>query len=218
MSDRIESLDDLRPGDLMLTSMSGAPARALVYGGQLLLGEYVRLGKFVVGHAGIVTEARRDIEIGTEKSPQTWPMHYAKLVQAMPRGAEEIELRADTHWNEHTLFARLPEDADACFQAEQAAEHARDMIGTPYSFASYAALAAWRFGVKTPRLERWIDRRDELGYPREAICSVLVDQAWTLAGKRVCSGVAKQAVTPGQLTLQLLATPGVIWGGAGWGK
>ena len=205
-ADRIESLDDLRPGDIMLTSMSGAPAKALVYGGQLLLGEYVRLGKFVVGHAGIVTQ-----------NDPAWRTH-PRMVEAMPRGAKETWLRPETHWNEHTLYARLPHDADARFQAEQAAEHAREMIGTPYSFASYAALAAWRFGVKTPRLERWIDRRDEHGYPREAICSVLVDQAWTLAGKRVCSGVAKQAVTPGQLTLQLLATPGVIWGGKGWGK
>lgn len=210
--DRIESLDDLRPGDLMLTAMSGAPARALVYGGQLLLGEHVRLGKFVVGHAGIVT-MRRDY-IGPE-------LAGPDLVQAMPRGAEEIELLPSTHWNAHTLFARLPNDYDthpAGTQGYIAAQAARQMIGTPYSFASYAALAAWRFGMKTPRLEAWIDRRDEHGYPREAICSVLVDQAWTLAGKRVCKGVAKQAVTPGELTLQLLATPGVIWGGAAWGR
>lgn len=212
MSDRIESLDDLRPGDIMLTSMSGAPAKALVYGGQLLLGEYVRLGKFVVGHVGIVTRA--GFYDGPERN--TFTGDTAMLVQAMPRGAEEIPLYRETHWNEHTLYARLPEDDP--YQARAAANNARLMIGTPYSFASYAALAAWRFGVKTPRLERWIDRRDEHGYPREAICSVLVDQAWTLAGKRVCSGVAKQAVTPGQLTLQLLATPGVIWGGKGWGR
>ena len=41
------------------------------------------------------------------------------------------------------------------------------MIGTPYSFASYAALAAWRFGWKTPRLEKWINRRKPYQGPIE---------------------------------------------------
>jgi hypothetical protein len=200
----IESLADLRPGDLCLTSMSGAPARALVYGGQLMLGEYVRLGKFVVGHAGVITHAASGDGY-----------HGTIMVQAMPHGAESVEINEATHWNTHTLFARLPEDYGG--QAQEAARNAAAMVGIPYSFASYAALAADRWHIPSPRLHEWIDRRDEGGYPLEAICSVLADQAWTLAGKRVCHGVAQQAVTPGRLTLSLLATLGVIWGGKGWG-
>ena len=95
-------------------------------------------------------------------------------------------------------------------------------------------LAAWARGLKTPRLAAHIDRRlpgaIELprwsngpalgsgavrgGYlPAEAICSVLVDQAWTLAGKRVMRGVPAQVVTPGALGMQLWRRAGVIWGG-----
>lgn len=105
------------------------------------------------------------------------------------------------------------------------------MIGTPYSFASYAALAAWRFGWKTPRLEMWINRRRltidistrqpvlavrsepiEVGLPAEAICSVLADQAWALTGKQVMpEGTPHQCVTPGGLAAALLETEGAQW-------
>jgi len=211
----IPTLGDVRPGDLMFAGMSGAPAQAVVYAGQALLGEFVAVGRFVVGHVAICSR----------------PGH---IVEAMPRGARERPLRA-SDWSTKTAFARLPESWPG--QAADAAAIGTLMIGTPYSFGSYVQLAAWRFGWKTWALEERINRRrpEPIRLPRwsngpaeitgrvsrggrlptEAICSVLVDQAWSLAGARVMVGTKPQIVTPGALAQQLLTRPGVAWGGAG---
>lgn len=215
MSEKITGLHDLRPGDIMFGPLGIANI------GQLILGEQFRIGPFAAGHVGVVIEA------GT---PATGP----RLVQAMPGGAEEIGL-TDRHWTTKYVYARLPGDYPG--QADDAAAIARLFVSeqVPYSFASYAALAAWRFGVKAEWLARWIDRRrppisvighkwsDAAGgrdmiraaLPAEAICSVLADQAWTLAGQEVVTGTRSQIVTPGMLAMQLWRRPGVVWGGAG---
>lgn len=216
---RVESLADLRPGDIMFGPIGGA-AGVLVAAGQLMLGEGWSVGPLKVRHVGVVVEAAR-LLLGPPEA--TGP----KLVQAMPSGAEEIEMTSATHWTDRHAYVRLPEDYPG--QAADAAAIARAMVGTPYSFLSYAALAAWKFGLGTPRLEAWINRRqDEIkpywpaehctpelmrqGLPCEAICSVLVDQAWSLAGKKVMEGVPHQCVTPGALAARLLLdTEGARW-------
>lgn len=229
----IKNLADVRPGDLYFTNIGGfVPGVFPVKAGQLLLGERVRIGARSFDHVGIVVEAAHHstaeahmIADGFDVPIQLLDSRYApRAVQAMPRGAEEIALTSATHWNERTTFFRLPEDYPG--QAQDAAAIARLFVSekVPYSFLSYAALAAWKVGIKAQRLERWIDRRGEpqplfttparaTGYqkrpvvalPREAICSVLVDQAWSLAGKRVMDGVARQCVTPGALAMRLWA-------------
>lgn len=220
--------------------------------GQLALGEGFRMGKLSIRHVGIVVEASQSLPPGTARDAVTGEWHpngirsedmifgreyqtyptgvitAPRLVQAMPGGAEEIELRQDTHWTERHAYARLPEDWPG--QAGDAAAVARLMVteGVAYSFASYAALAARRWGVKTPRLDRWINRRREPvavqlshgmnplpALPCEAICSVLADQAWSLAGKRVVEGTAPQVVTPGMMAGQLARRRGVTWMGPG---
>jgi hypothetical protein len=213
----ISSLRDVRPGDLCFTRIGGlVPGVFPVAAGMLACGERVRIGRLRFDHVIIVTEAAA-------------PDHPAPCgVQAMPGGAERVELTEAKHWNAWTAYARLPESypdqaIDAAFVA-----HAMALAGVPYSFASYAALALWRYGIATPKLEAWINRRtgpDPLTLPTgrrasaplpaEAICSVLADQAWSLAGKRVIEGVSPQAVTPGKLGMQLWRRPGVIWGGPG---
>jgi hypothetical protein len=60
-----------------------------------------------------------------------------------------------------------------------------------------------------------VDDSAQLALPCEAICSVLADQAWTLAGHRVMQGVAHQAVTPGAMAGQLWCRSGTTWGGKG---
>jgi hypothetical protein len=235
MDDTIRSLADLRPGDIMFAPIGGIiPGVFPVAIGQLLLGEAFRVGRLSIRHVGIVVEASQHLPPGSVYRGQTYEtgvITAPRLVQAMPAGAEEIELRIDTYWTPRHAYLRLPEDYPG--QAADAATIARLMVevGTPYSFASYASLALWRWGVRIDRLERWINRRREplpinwpsgrqdtatghLGarLPVEAICSVLADQAWTLAGKDLIPGVAEQAVTPGALAGQLWRTPGVVWG------
>lgn len=225
---RIRSLQDVRPGDLFLGPIGGL-AGVAVRAGQLAVDGGWRVGPLDVRHIGVVTESASPnwVDRGTGVSGIG-----PRMVQAMPSGAEEIELRQDRHWTPRCAFARLPEDYPG--QAADAAAIARAMIGIPYSWASYAALSLYRFGYDAPRLTNWIGRRqdpiqlpnafgrsgwagsagfDSIALPVEAICSVLADQAWSLAGKRVMVGTAPQAVTPSQLGQALLfEMEGVVWG------
>jgi hypothetical protein len=239
---RIEGLADLRPGDIMFGPIGGAVGLGVGLG-QLALGEAFRVGRLSIRHVGIVVEAGRAEPVrvtyvhGPARAETLAPASGPRLVQAMPGGAEEIELTEATHWTDRHAYVRLPEDWPG--QAGDAAAIARLMVreGVAYSFASYAALALWRWGVKTPRLEKWIGRRRRGAIrlerwsngpnhpspgqgrggclPVEAICSVLVDQAWSLAGKRVVDGTKPQIVTPGMLAGQLWRQPGVVWAGPG---
>lgn len=235
--DEINKLEDVRPGDIMFGPIGGLVGLGVGLG-QLALGEAFRIGRLSVRHVGIVVKGAGP-DYGTQKSETMWSWQDApRLVQAMPHGAEEIEMHPDTHWTPRHAYVRLPEDYPG--QSEDAAAVARLMVreGVAYSLASYLALALWRWGWQTPRLEAWINRRQSAGeggwtlpsgrplgghpetgkvtgLPVEAICSVLVDQAWTLAGKRVMVGTEPQVVTPGAMAEQLWHRPGVVWGGAG---
>jgi hypothetical protein len=204
---------DLRPGDIMLGPIGGAVGLGVKLG-QLWLGERFRVGRVSIDHAAIVT----GVDTDGVRSP------VVHMVEAMPTGARQVSVIAPERWTDRHAYVRLPEDYPG--QAKDAATIARLMVQeeVPYSFASYAALGAWRWGLKVDRLERWINRRrpeiryfgaDGLGkgvqLPCEAICSVLVEQCWTLAGKKVMEDVRPQAVTPGALAGQLLSRPGVVW-------
>lgn len=225
--DEINSLADLRSGDIGLMRMGGfIPGFLPVRLGQMLCKESFQVGPFSADHALICVEAGRPagsrITLGAGDQMDA---RAPRAVQAMPRGAEEIALTPAKHWTDSVAWFRPTEDYPG--QAEDAATIARMFVTekVPYSFLSYLALAAWSRGWKTPKLEAWINRRGEermihfpipyspdrvgkaiarpIALPREAICSVLVDQAWTLAGKRVMTGVKRQCVTPGALAIEL---------------
>lgn len=207
------SLADLRPGDIGFGPLAGV-ADPAAWLGQFILGEGFHVGRMNAGHVFVVVESGRP----NPPYPDGKGNFYPRCVEAMPRGAREMHIgdgrltwpMVSNRWSEEYAYVRLREDYPG--QGEDAAAIAKAMIGTPYSFASYAALAAWRFGLKVKRLEKWIDRRKpqrridgwNVELPCEAICSVLADQAWSLTGKKIMPGVAHQCVTPGALARRLL--------------
>lgn len=208
--DTIRAPEHLRPGDIMFGPITG-PVGLGVGLGQLLLRDGFRIGGLAVRHVAIVS---REASAGQP----------VRLVQAMPAGAEEVDLDPREHWTARYAYVRLPEVYSG--QGEDAASLARLMVQerVRYSFLSYLSLAAWCGGLRVRPLERWIGRRQAVSVtfvpkgglvvvrlPREAICSVLVDQAWTLVGQSVMTGVAHQCVTPGAMAGQLWCRPGAIW-------
>jgi hypothetical protein len=214
----VSTLADLKPGMIGFGPIHGG-AGALVNAGQLLLGEGFRVGRLDIRHVFVVTKAFIEAEMDAHTIAGAFDVPIDMVaprgpwcVEAMPGGAREVTI--SDRWTPEYAYVQLPEDYPG--QAADAAAIARAMIGTPYSFASYAALAAWRFGVKTPRLEAWIGRTRKgimpPGLPCEAICSVLADQAWALTGKQVMpEGTPHQCVTPGALAGHLLEADGVEW-------
>lgn len=211
----MSGIENLTPGCIGFGPIKGG-AGLLVNAGQSLLGEGFRVGDLDIRHVFVV--------VGTGLHDGT-----VQIVEAMPGGARSVLFGAGSYdrWTDQYAYIRLPEDYAG--QSEDAAAIACAMIGTPYSFASYAALAAWRFGIKAKRLETWINRRKApipfegngthrdngtngfVSLPCEAICSVLADQAWSLTGKKIMEGVAHQCVTPGALAGRLLTMPGTQW-------
>lgn len=228
---KIQSMQDLRPGDLYLGPIGGL-AGVTVRLGQLVVDGGWRVGPLDVRHIGVVVSAATpDYEDRSMPGRASVTGVGPMLAQAMPGGAEVIEMTEDKHWTDRCAYARIPEDYPG--QAQDAAAVARLMAEAriPYSWASYGALALYHWGYEAPRLTEWIGRRRPAneriqlpsgrlgapaGLPVEAICSVLADQAWSLAGKRVMEDVAPQAVTPSQLGQRLLfGMDGVIWGWPG---
>jgi hypothetical protein len=249
----IHKLEDVRPGDIFLGPIGGAVG-AGVRLAQIIVDGGWRVGPLHVEHIGVVVEAatRWDgpvaqhrktgavrrlsadsdhlLEPGEVRHGGSGLLASPRMVQAMPRGAEEIGMTYEKHWTPAVAYARIPEDYPG--QAADAAAIARLMVRerVRYSFPSYGALALYHWGWKAPRLTEWIGRRREpvpapflehgfdtarttIQLPREAICSVLADQCWSLAGKRVMEGTAPQAVTPSQLAQRLLTgMEGVVWG------
>lgn len=234
-TDLIRRLEDVRPGDIYLGPIGGWVGLG-VKAGELAVDGGFHVGPLTVCHIGIVVEASRyelaDVG-GFDMGGTTCP----KLAQAMPGGAEIVDMTYAQHWTRQCAYARLPEDYPG--QAADAAAIARLMVqeGVGYSYGSYAALAAWHWGISTPKLEAWIGRRRPEAIklpdwssgptikpypgwtrgghlPVEAICSVFADQAWSLTGKKIFEdGRPHQCVTPSQLGARLLmGLPGVVWG------
>lgn len=233
MPELITKIQDVRVGDIYLGPIGGwfGPLIGL---GELAVDGGFRVGTIDVRHAGIVVHAEPGLSY--PDPPMDYPdgtpypagvLDHFELAQAMPGGAEIATMTYAQHWTKRCAYVRLPEDYPG--QAAEAAAIARLMVktGVGYSYGSYAALAAWHWGIGTPRLEAWIGRTREpvfvdgllsarsgwIALPVEAICSVFVDQAWSLTGKKIFTdGRPHQCVTPSQLGTRLLETEGAVWG------
>lgn len=218
----ISTIRDLRPGDIGLGPIGGLAGIGVGLG-QLALGEPWSIPaaegdteRIKIRHACIVTRAAQP------GPPSPTGYSHPAYVEAMPGGARQTQ--AD-RWTADWAWVRLAEDYPG--QAEDAAAVAMQMAlkDVPYSITSYRHLARWRLGLDTARTLAWINRRQDpiswfmpsgrmmdAGLPAEAICSVLVDQAWTLTGKKIMIGVPHQCVTPAGLAHRLrYETPSAVW-------
>lgn len=166
-----------------------------------------------IRHGGVVVQAGSKPFINSS----WWADKPARLVQAMPHGAEEIELTAK-HWTLEYVYLRPAYDIhgfDRITQPQEVAEAARGYVGTPYNFLTYGALAARKLRlVLTDRLlRRWISRR------RDMMCSQLMDQCLADASFHVFDdGRLPQDVVPAELYRALLEMPGtrVLVPGCEW--
>jgi cell wall-associated NlpC family hydrolase len=95
-----------------------------------------------------------------------------RLIEAQPGGARIVPL--STYADRKVVFVAPAGLTDGqrvliCAQAEA-------MVGTPYSFLDYAAIALHRFHIPAPGLRRFVSST------RHEICSALCDEVYRRAG------------------------------------
>lgn len=166
------------PGDIGLTSIDGP------------VGWGIRLGQWLNGDGFGQYEHAFVVVSDTE------------LVEAQPGGAR-IRPLSDYP---NALFVSPTRMTVA--QRDAVCAAARSYLGTPYSFADYAALAAHRFHLPLPGLRSYVASTGHL------ICSQLVDEAYLAGGVHLfADGRWPGYVTPADLYELLgrtLAVPGAV--------
>lgn len=142
-----------------------------------------------IQHVGVVTEC-----------PPIGP----KLVQAMPSGAEEVEIGSD-YWGPSCIYVRPGYKSE--YTPPRVAQFARSYIGVPYSFLDYVAIAGRHVLALKPTQRTLFDRY--VSSTKHMICSQLADQALSDANFHVFDdGRIPQDVTPAALYSALLDMPG----------
>ena len=121
------------------------------------LGRLIRLGQWLAG-SGFANFEHAFVCIGD-----------GQIVEAEPGGARIADLAE--YDSRTTVWLRCPDQ-----HREAVAQAARSLVGTPYSFADYAAFALHRFHIPAPGLRRYIQSSKHL------ICSALADRAAELGG------------------------------------
>lgn len=122
-----------QPGDIGLTSITGAVGRLIRFG-QWLNGD----GFGAYQHAFVVLPG-------------------GKLIEAMPGGAIIDDL---TKYDDRHVLYVSPDLTPA--QRKAIADSARRYVGVPYSFLDYLALALHRFHIPVPGLRRYIESTGHL--------------------------------------------------------
>jgi uncharacterized protein YycO len=139
------------------------------------LGWWIGLGQYLCGDGAPISHA--------------FVVVNDQVVEAMPSGARLAPL-AQYLGRDDVYFSRMDLTEE---QRYAIAEHALHLVGTPYGFMDYVALALNVWGVRPKWLRDYIASSDRL------ICSALVDRALTLAGIHMFDGKDYGAVTPGDL-------------------
>jgi hypothetical protein len=190
----MSTLADLRPGDIMFARhVRPIAADLLILLGQTILGQ-----PGYPHHVAVVTQAG-------DSDPTYFEPYGPSIVQAMPSGAEEIEI-GQKHWTKDYIYLRPAYGIDGFgnqWIGDAVAHHARKYIGTPYSFLDYVALTGWHMRIRNGPIHNFVTSSGHM------ICSQLADQAMSDAGYHVFNdGRLPQDVTPSSLFHKMLAMPG----------
>lgn len=182
-------LGDLLPGDVGFSTIGG---RA---GGWVSLGQALLRDECIFTHAYLVL-------------PDGW------LIEAMPGGARIVRLDgsdagASPRWGPGFAYGRVPltdTQRGGFDRLARLGMHGDDgqwtprLVGRPYGFDDYLALALWEWRLPGHRLVR-----EKVRSSNRMICSQLVDFAWCAVGFHLfVDGRLAQDVTPGALFWQTL--------------
>lgn len=195
-------LHDLRPGDFMFGPIGGfIPGVVPVGAGQILLAtRKERLSWrlwWKYRHVAVVVQA------GVYDHQLSRMTAGPRIVQAMPHGAEEIEIGSE-HWQDGYLYVRPPYAGTSTGWpiGERVAYQARRYIDTPYSYLDYVAIEGVHLGIKNGPIRRYVTSSEHM------ICSQLADQAAADAGWHIFDdGRLPQDVVPAELVRQMISVP-----------
>lgn len=173
-------MDYPKPGTMGLAVIGGKIGKAIKWGQ-----DFVERYDYTYTHAFMVIDSN-------------------KVIEAEPGGAEVNDLakyldRPDVLFNDAPVQLFLKERGGSGLGWEdyiraRIVREARRLQGIPYSYLDYLALAAERFDIKIPLVERRVKREDRM------ICSQLVDYVYFRAGIHLFDdGRLPQDVTPGDL-------------------
>src|SRR5690606_6666249 len=187
----LTTVADLQVGEIGLSSIKGLVGTCVLTGqaaidvAALLRGRRAENAGWLT-HSYIVTKAEPDGRV--------------RIVEAMPQGARSVVLVNKDRLTSGFVWVRLPDDAGPPGWQSMAATAATQMVGTPYGWGQYLALAAMTLTGARPTgwLARFVGlRHPTTGLPVQVICSQLVDEALRLAGVHVFTdGRPPQYVTP----------------------
>lgn len=192
-------MEKLRPGDLMFSNTSGAVGVFITFAEWLL--EQTEPDEYGIDHVAVVTD------------------RLPHIVHAQPTGAREDVLDPERYWTPSTVYVRplyeIRSLEDICGgewdQGSAVANAAEEYIGTPYSFADYAAILGLHAGIRNGPIRRYVTSSEHM------ICSQLADQALSDAGLHVFTdGRLPQDVMPVELFRALIARKGTLIFRPGW--
>jgi len=145
-----------------------------------VVGWWIALGQLLTGDASRYTHAFVVLDDNT-------------VIEAMPGGAVITPL---AEYKGKAVYSRIDLTPDQRFAI---VSEARKLVGVPYSFLDYLALALAHFGIRPKKLREYIKTKGHM------ICSQLVDEVYRRAGITMFDDDRlPQDVTPGDLANYLI--------------